>query len=109
MFKAGDLWVAVMPETFAAPRLGGELVPTLLRVDEFGQPFQLLPGMSPGQLCHAHQEGYRRNSGSYYDEQEKSKEVRKRRQEFSKKMQIIPANAGQLELWKKVTRSWVRQ
>ena len=46
MFKAGDPRVEVMPEAFAIPRLIGELVPAFFRVDEFGQPFQLLPGMS---------------------------------------------------------------
>jgi hypothetical protein len=29
-------------------------VSAFLRIDKFGQPFQLLPGMSWGQLCHAH-------------------------------------------------------
>ena len=37
MFKAGDRRVEVMPETFAIPRLTGELVAVLLRVNEFRQ------------------------------------------------------------------------
>jgi hypothetical protein len=37
MFKAGGRRVEVMPETFAIPRLTGELVAVLLRVNEFRQ------------------------------------------------------------------------
>ena len=55
MFKAGDPRVEVMPKAFAIPRLTGELVAALLRVNDAPSGFLVLAGnivVSVSSLAH---------------------------------------------------------
>jgi hypothetical protein len=52
VFQAGDLRVAIMPETYAVPRLCRELMPTLFRKEYLGHSRQFVCRVSQGQSDH---------------------------------------------------------